>query len=169
MIGHLRPAAIWSFYSIFITFHLNLPFLSFRWIWNWWDITSSDKFSTKYLHKFRMMKSALKVCHVNMLLKSLLICYYHFSETKIKFLSFDFITFRLTYSSHCADAFNSAALVKNTLINAEKFPVRQLFMTKFLQMMAVDSSKIRWSALNKKFKTQMLCNLYLALCSEGPR
>ncbi len=45
-----------------------------------------------------------------------------------------------TYSSHCADAFSSAALVRNTLINAEKFPVRQLLMAKFLQMLAVDSS-----------------------------
>ena len=45
-----------------------------------------------------------------------------------------------TYSSHCVEAFNSAALVKNTFISAEKFPVRQLLIAKFLQIIAVDSS-----------------------------
>ena len=48
-----------------------------------------------------------------------------------------------TYSSHCAEAFSSVARVKNTLTKEPKFPVRQLLMAKFLQMLVVDSSSNR--------------------------
>jgi hypothetical protein len=53
----------------------------------------------------------------------------------------------ITHSSHCADAFNSPALSRNTWIKAPKFPVVQLLMAKFLHKLAVVSSSSLWSEL----------------------
>ena len=144
-------------------------------MWNCWVITSSDKFSTKYLHRFRMMNKALKVCHVNMLLERNLkdstykcfvfVCKFILSPRITSTRTIQVIreenwglkcvnhfgihvkSADLTYSSHCVEAFNSAARVKNTFISAEKFPVRQLLIAKFLQIIAVDSSNNLWSGL----------------------
>ena len=55
-----------------------------------------------------------------------------------------------TYSSHCAEAFSSLALTRNTRTNEPKLPVWQLLMEKFLQIREVASSNSRWSALGNK-------------------
>ena len=58
--------------------------------------------------------------------------------------------FVFTYSSHCADAFNSVHLIRKLCISAPKFPVLQLFIAKFLQINAVDSSSNLASELENK-------------------